>query len=58
MLPLDLLTGFSTSNGVLQPFKALGWWQWMWYVTPYKWLVEGVVGQGDRFVTSFTVCIF
>jgi ATP-binding cassette, subfamily G (WHITE), member 2, SNQ2 len=33
------------SNGVLQPFRALGWWKWMYHVSPYTYLIEGVLGQ-------------
>lgn len=32
-------------NGVLQPFRALGWWQWMYRVSPFTYLVEGLLGQ-------------
>ncbi|KAG2131012.1 ABC-2 type transporter-domain-containing protein [Suillus clintonianus] len=32
-------------NGVLQPFRALGWWQWMYRVTPFTYFVEGLLGQ-------------
>ncbi|KAH9995929.1 ABC-2 type transporter-domain-containing protein [Russula compacta] len=34
-----------TFNGVLQPYKHLGWWKWMYRVTPYTYIVEGLVGQ-------------
>ncbi|OAX36457.1 pleiotropic drug resistance ABC transporter [Rhizopogon vinicolor AM-OR11-026] len=34
-----------TFNGVLQPYSALGWWQWMYYVTPFTYFIEGLLGQ-------------
>ncbi|KAI9464145.1 P-loop containing nucleoside triphosphate hydrolase protein [Lactarius psammicola] len=32
-------------NGVFQPYKHLGWWKWMYRVSPYTYVVEGVLGQ-------------
>ncbi|KAG1855629.1 ABC-2 type transporter-domain-containing protein [Suillus subalutaceus] len=32
-------------NGVLQPFRALGWWKWMYRVSPFTYIVEGLLGQ-------------
>ncbi|THH12068.1 hypothetical protein EW145_g234 [Phellinidium pouzarii] len=32
-------------NGVLQPFRELGWWQWMYRLSPFTYLVEGLLGQ-------------
>ncbi|KAG2028441.1 ABC-2 type transporter-domain-containing protein, partial [Suillus americanus] len=32
-------------NGVLQPFRALGWWKWMYRVSPFTYLIEGLLGQ-------------
>ncbi|KAH7929251.1 hypothetical protein BV22DRAFT_1192162 [Leucogyrophana mollusca] len=32
-------------NGVLQPFAELGWWRWMYRVSPFTYLVEGLLGQ-------------
>ncbi|KAF8069062.1 pleiotropic drug resistance ABC transporter [Lyophyllum atratum] len=32
-------------NGVLQPFSQLGWWQWMYRLSPFTYLVEGLLGQ-------------
>ncbi|KAG1767598.1 ABC-2 type transporter-domain-containing protein [Suillus placidus] len=32
-------------NGVLQPFRALGWWQWMYRVSPFTYFIEGLLGQ-------------
>jgi len=34
-----------TFNGVLQPFRQLGWWQWMYRLSPYTYLIEGLLGQ-------------
>ncbi|EPQ50781.1 pleiotropic drug resistance ABC transporter [Gloeophyllum trabeum ATCC 11539] len=34
-----------TFNGVMQPFRLLGWWQWMYRVTPFTYLIEGLLGQ-------------
>lgn len=34
-----------SSNGVLQPFRELGWWQWMYRLSPYTYLIEGLLGQ-------------
>ncbi|KAG6855947.1 hypothetical protein H0H87_009113, partial [Tephrocybe sp. NHM501043] len=33
------------SNGVLQPFRELGWWRWMYRLSPYTYLIEGLIGQ-------------
>ncbi|TCD65301.1 hypothetical protein EIP91_002826 [Steccherinum ochraceum] len=32
-------------NGVLQPFSQLGWWRWMYRLSPFTYLVEGLLGQ-------------
>jgi len=32
-------------NGVLQPFNQLGWWRWMYRLSPYTYLVEGMIGN-------------
>ena len=45
----SLLSSYPFSNGVLQPFRQLGWWQWMYYVSPYTYLIEGMLGQGTRY---------
>ncbi|KAG5716666.1 Brefeldin A resistance protein [Termitomyces sp. T112] len=34
-----------TFNGVIQPFAELGWWKWMYRLSPYTYLMEGLVGQ-------------
>lgn len=34
-----------TFNGVLQPFRQLGWWRWMYRLSPYTYLIEGLIGQ-------------
>ncbi|KAI0316079.1 pleiotropic drug resistance ABC transporter [Amylostereum chailletii] len=31
-------------NGVLQPVSKLGWWVWVYRVSPYTYLIEGAVG--------------
>jgi len=32
-------------DGVLQPFRELGWWRWMYHLSPYTYLIEGILGQ-------------
>ncbi|KAK7025542.1 ATP-binding cassette transporter snq2 [Paramarasmius palmivorus] len=34
-----------TFNGVMQPYSQLGWWKWMYRLTPYTYLIEGLLGQ-------------
>ncbi|KAF8156049.1 pleiotropic drug resistance ABC transporter [Crassisporium funariophilum] len=34
-----------TFNGVLQPFSQLGWWKWMYHLSPFTYLIEGLLGQ-------------
>ncbi|KAF8888618.1 pleiotropic drug resistance ABC transporter [Infundibulicybe gibba] len=34
-----------TFNGVLQPFRQLGWWQWMYHVSPFTYFIEAVGNQ-------------
>ncbi|KIJ14869.1 hypothetical protein PAXINDRAFT_169539 [Paxillus involutus ATCC 200175] len=34
-----------TFNGVLQPFAQLGWWRWMYRLSPFTYLIEGLLGQ-------------
>jgi len=34
-----------TFNGVLQPYQHLGWWKWMYRVSPYTYVIEGLIGQ-------------
>ncbi|KAG2006802.1 multidrug resistance protein 1, variant 2 [Coprinopsis cinerea AmutBmut pab1-1] len=36
-----------TFDGVVQPYRQLGWWRWMYHLSPYTYLIEGVVGQGQ-----------
>lgn len=31
----------------MQPFNELGWWQWMYYLSPYTYLIEGLLGTGE-----------
>ncbi|TFY79980.1 hypothetical protein EWM64_g4032 [Hericium alpestre] len=37
-------------NGILQTFAKLGWWKWMYRVSPFSYLAEGLIGQVE-FVT-------
>jgi len=32
-------------NGVLQPFRQLSWWRWMYRLSPYTYLIEALLGQ-------------
>jgi len=34
-----------TFNGVLQPFRQLHWWSWMYRLSPYTYVIEGLLGQ-------------
>ena len=43
----DKCTWRSHSAGVLQPYSQLGWWQWMYYVSPFTYITEGLLGQGE-----------
>ncbi|KAJ7261720.1 ABC-2 type transporter-domain-containing protein [Mycena haematopus] len=40
-----LFSFVSTFTGVLQPFRSLGWWKWMYRVSPTSYLIEGLLGQ-------------
>ncbi|OBZ73443.1 Brefeldin A resistance protein [Grifola frondosa] len=45
-----LIFGFLVSfiiifNGVLQPFRLLGWWKWMYHVSPFTYLIEALLGE-------------
>ncbi|GJE86387.1 pleiotropic drug resistance ABC transporter [Phanerochaete sordida] len=31
-------------NGVMQPFNRLGWWKWMYWLSPFTYLIEGLLG--------------
>ena len=33
------------SDGVLQPFRELGWWRWMYRLSPFTYLIEAMLGQ-------------
>ena len=35
-------------NGVIQPYLHLGWWRWMYRVSPYTYLIEGLTSQSKR----------
>jgi ATP-binding cassette subfamily G (WHITE) protein 2 (SNQ2) len=39
------LTFTFTFNGVTQPFRFLGWWKWTYHVSPFTYLIQGLVGQ-------------
>ena len=43
---LELISDNDCSNGVVQPYRELGWWQWMYRVSPYTYVIEGLLGQG------------
>ena len=47
------------SNGVLQPFRQLGWWRWMYHLSPYTYLVEALMGNGERYLIGavFTIIL-
>ncbi|KAI9570995.1 ABC-2 type transporter-domain-containing protein [Boletus coccyginus] len=32
-------------DGVVQPYSQLGWWRWMYRISPYTYLIEGLVSQ-------------
>ncbi|TFK38227.1 pleiotropic drug resistance ABC transporter [Crucibulum laeve] len=34
-----------TFNGVLQPFRELGWWQWMYRLSPYTYVIDALGRQ-------------
>lgn len=34
-----------TFNGVMQPYPELHWWKWMYRVSPFTYLIEGLLGQ-------------
>ncbi|KZV90437.1 pleiotropic drug resistance ABC transporter [Exidia glandulosa HHB12029] len=34
-----------TFDGVLQPYRQLGWWKWMYRISPYTYLIEALYGQ-------------
>ncbi|KAF7428110.1 hypothetical protein PC9H_007329 [Pleurotus ostreatus] len=34
-----------TFCGVLQPYRLLGWWQWMYHLSPFTYYIEGILGQ-------------
>ena len=44
------MTDLRFSNGVLQPFSQLGWWRWMYRLSPFTYLIEGLLGQGQYFI--------
>ncbi|KAF4618528.1 hypothetical protein D9613_009700 [Agrocybe pediades] len=46
-----------TFNGVMQPFSQLGWWKWMYHLSPFTYLIEGLLGQaiGQQEITCSAV---
>ncbi|KAJ3537090.1 hypothetical protein NMY22_g5742 [Coprinellus aureogranulatus] len=40
-----LFTFVLTFSGVLQPYDQLGWWKWMYRVSPFTYLIESLLGQ-------------
>jgi len=44
-------------NGVLQPYKALGWWKWMYRMSPFTYINGGLLGQalGRRLINCSPV---
>ncbi|TFK31616.1 pleiotropic drug resistance ABC transporter [Crucibulum laeve] len=40
-----LFTFVITFDGVMQPFALLGWWKWMYHLSPFTYLIEGLVGE-------------
>ncbi|RXW18211.1 hypothetical protein EST38_g7644 [Candolleomyces aberdarensis] len=34
-----------TFDGVVQPYRELGWWRWMYHLSPFTYLIAGLVGQ-------------
>ena len=42
-----------TFDGVVQPFSQLGWWRWVYRISPYTYLIEGLVSQ-SKFQPSTT----
>ena len=67
---LDVHTDRFISNGIVQPYRELGWWKWMfvislteiqhtnmhsrYWLSPYTYLVEGVVGEGIILISDLS----
>ncbi|KAG2054926.1 pleiotropic drug resistance ABC transporter [Suillus hirtellus] len=44
-------------DGVIQPFIELNWWKWMYRVSPFAYIIEGLLGQaigGEAITCSYT----
>jgi ATP-binding cassette subfamily G (WHITE) protein 2 (SNQ2) len=44
-------------DGVIQPFFELNWWRWMYRVSPFTYIIEGLLGQaigGQAVICSST----
>ncbi|KAJ6512945.1 pleiotropic drug resistance ABC transporter [Mycena sanguinolenta] len=52
-----LFSFVSTFTGVMQPFSLLGWWKWMYHVSPFTYFIEGIMGQalGGKAITCSAV---
>ena len=60
-LCFSLTDAVCDSDGVLQPFGELGWWKWMFHLSPHTYLVEALMGDGKLFpppppVVSTIIC--
>ena len=42
-----MVDGVGNSNGVLQPYSQLGCWKWMYRLSPYTYVVEMLLGNGE-----------
>ncbi|KAF8955831.1 pleiotropic drug resistance ABC transporter [Flammula alnicola] len=44
-------------NGIMQPYSQLNWWRWMYFVSPYTYIIEGLSGEviGHRTVTCSSI---
>ena len=36
----------------MQPFRELHWWQWMYHLSPFTYVVEGLTGASKRLKIS------
>lgn len=46
MTNIPLTVAVKNSNGVLQPYRQLGWWKWMYRLSPFSYIIEGLLGTG------------
>ncbi|KDR66423.1 hypothetical protein GALMADRAFT_80815 [Galerina marginata CBS 339.88] len=48
-LMFSFLCAFNfTFNGIIQPFAQLGWWKWMYHLSPFTYLLGALVEQAIR----------